>query len=252
MTDDTRFISQYLDRLGFEGSAAPDLDTLRQIQYRHVTTIPFENLDIMDKIPLDLDADALFEKIVLRRRGGICYEQNLLFLGLLEKLGFCVTLLSSMHPKYMVEFDHIFLMVDLEGERWLTDVGFADNCLRPLRFTLDRQWQDDGRTRYRFKQESDESYHLLKLKDGEDFVQFIFTLTPRNAPECYERCRWYQTSPKSRFTQGRLVTLDRPDGRITMVDEYHLKTKDTEKTKVEIDSHAQFEGYLRDDFGIIL
>jgi N-hydroxyarylamine O-acetyltransferase len=42
-----------------------------------------------------LDTDALFDKIVRRRRGGFCYELNGLFAALLRELGFDATLKSA-------------------------------------------------------------------------------------------------------------------------------------------------------------
>ena len=40
-------------------------------------------------------SSAIFDKIVVRRRGGFCYELNGLFAGLLRELGFEVTLLAG-------------------------------------------------------------------------------------------------------------------------------------------------------------
>jgi N-hydroxyarylamine O-acetyltransferase len=250
MVEDVRFIDEYLGRIGYTGEIAPTLEVLREIQFLHVTTVPFENLDIMDKIPLALDIDHLFEKIVLRRRGGICYEQNLLLGSLLKRMGYEVVLLSSRHPKYQNDFDHVFLMVDLEGRRWLADVGFADNSLSPLLFEANI-CQSDGRAFFKIIP-VDGSFELVKTEDGTDTTQFIFTLKTRQAHECYERCDWFATSPNSRFTKGRLVTLDRPQGRITLVDERLIITKRGQKAQTEIVDGAQFDAYLGEYFNIFL
>jgi len=65
-----------------------DYNLLRLLQLAHVTNIPYENLDIIHGIPLSLEPEVLFEKIVEKRRGGYCFELNGLYGWLLSELGF--------------------------------------------------------------------------------------------------------------------------------------------------------------------
>jgi len=88
-------ITDYLDRINYHGPLAPTAETLRGLQVSHLLTVPFENLSIHARQPIALDDNALFEKIVKRRRGGFCYEANGLFAALLRALGFDVNMLSA-------------------------------------------------------------------------------------------------------------------------------------------------------------
>jgi N-hydroxyarylamine O-acetyltransferase len=88
-------IDAYLERIAYEGSREPAARTLRDLQVAHLTAVPFENLSIHAREPILLDDDALFDKVVGRRRGGFCYELNGLFAGLLRALGFNVAMLSA-------------------------------------------------------------------------------------------------------------------------------------------------------------
>ncbi|TFB10035.1 arylamine N-acetyltransferase, partial [Candidatus Marinimicrobia bacterium MT.SAG.4] len=88
-------IEAYLERIGYRGSRTPSVQTLRDMQLVHLLTVPFENLSIHAGEPIVLEDDALFEKIVARRRGGFCYELNGLFAALLRALGFNVSMLSA-------------------------------------------------------------------------------------------------------------------------------------------------------------
>jgi len=88
-------ITAYLDRINYYGPLAPTAETLWELQVAHLLTVPFENLSIHARQPIVLDDNALFEKIVRRRRGGFCYEANGLFAALLRALGFDVTMLSA-------------------------------------------------------------------------------------------------------------------------------------------------------------
>jgi N-hydroxyarylamine O-acetyltransferase len=59
----------YLRRIGYSGPTAPTLETLRGVHLAHLLSVPFENLDIpLLRRPLALAPDALYEKVVTRRR----------------------------------------------------------------------------------------------------------------------------------------------------------------------------------------
>src|SRR5258705_7116675 len=66
----------YLQRINYYGSLSPNCDTLRELQKAHLISVPFENLSIHSGEPIVLEEDALFAKVVFRRRGGVCYELN--------------------------------------------------------------------------------------------------------------------------------------------------------------------------------
>src|SRR5690242_4007849 len=88
-------IDAYLDRIAYRGSRAPTAATLRELQVAHLLAVPFENLSIHARQPIVLEEGALFDKVVMRRRGGFCYELNGLFAALLRALGFPVTRLAA-------------------------------------------------------------------------------------------------------------------------------------------------------------
>ena len=57
----------------------------------HLCSIPFENLEVFDagRIP-SLRSEDIYEKIIVRKRGGYCFELNKLFYELLKALDFRV------------------------------------------------------------------------------------------------------------------------------------------------------------------
>ena len=105
----------YLRRINYRGEQSPTAATLRELHRAHLLAVPFENLDIHLGRTILLDQDALFDKIVTRRRGGFCYELNGLFALLLRGLGFEVTLLAAGVARatggFGPEFDHLTLLV---------------------------------------------------------------------------------------------------------------------------------------------
>src|SRR6266404_2344713 len=108
-------VHAYLNRINYQGPRTPTAETLRQLQVAHLLTVPFENLSIHGREPIVLEDEALFQKIVNRRRGGFCYEANGLFAALLRALGFEVAMLSAevanAAGEFSPPFDHMALMV---------------------------------------------------------------------------------------------------------------------------------------------
>lgn len=175
-------VDAYLERIGYHGPLSPTAETLRRLHVAHLLSVPFENLSIHWKEPIQLDDEALFEKVVTRRRGGFCYELNGLFAALLRALGFEVTMLSAgvygAAGNFSPDYDHMALLVTLE-DRWLADVGFGDSFREPLRLG-ERSEQVEGDLAYRIEETADGRLLLARREeDGPWKTQFRFSLAAR-------------------------------------------------------------------------
>lgn len=69
-------LSQYFDRIGYSGSLDPTIETMCALQRHQTLSVPFENLDVYLQYPVDQNIERIFNKIVLNKRGGWCYELN--------------------------------------------------------------------------------------------------------------------------------------------------------------------------------
>src|SRR5262245_60251703 len=117
-------LSAYFERIGFDGPASPRLETLCAIHRLHPQAIAFENLNPLLHWPVPLDSLSLQQKLVKQRRGGYCYEHNLLLQHALERIGFKVTGLAARvlwnHPEDAIRpRTHMLLQVDIEDEIWI-------------------------------------------------------------------------------------------------------------------------------------
>jgi len=246
-------IESYLERINYRGSLRPTAETLRALQIAHLLAVPFENLSIHANEPIVLDDEALFAKIVERRRGGFCYEANGLFAALLRALGFEVAMLSGEVADaaggFGPAFDHMALMVSLE-QRWLADVGFGDSFRAPLLLD-ERDGQAQGARAYRIFPE--DGYLVLAQREGsgEWKAQYRFTLQAYAYPDYAEMCRYHQISPESHFTQQRICSLATNDGRITLSDMRFIKTSENgERQERTLASRQEYDVILREQFGI--
>ncbi len=122
-------VQAYLDRIGFAGTPANDKETLDELVFCHQKSVPFETYDVhvFGQAP-SLDEDAIYDKIVTRRRGGYCFELNKAFELLLAGLGFEARPVLSRAVRGRdgrMPINHRGLLVALEGVDYSLDVGFG-------------------------------------------------------------------------------------------------------------------------------
>jgi len=242
----------------------PSLPLLRRLHAAHMLAVPFENLSIHVGEPISLGVDALYDKIVRRRRGGFCYELNGLFAWLLRRFGFTVTLHSARVAQsngvFTPEFDHLTLLVhQLDGADWLADVGFGDSFRQPLRRQPDIEQDGGDGHRYRLRLDVGEvvspiDASWLMQQGGETTwqSQYRFTLSPHSMADFADRCHFQQTSPESHFTQKRICSLALPDGRITLSDLRLITTRGGARDERELASEDEYWQVLAERFDVRL
>jgi N-hydroxyarylamine O-acetyltransferase len=249
-------VEAYLERIDYRGPLEPTAETLRGLQVAHLLSVPFENLSIHYGQPVVLEDDALFTKIVGRRRGGFCYEANGLFAALLRALGFDVAMLSAGVARaeggFGPDFDHMALMVEAEGRRWLVDVGFGDSFREPLLLD-ERGEQAQGARAYRLDPDGD--HLILSRRDGEEEwkAQYRFTLRPREYADYAEMCLYHQTSPQSHFTRQTVCSRATEGGRVTLSGMRFIETSDEGgRRERTLSGDEEYALMLREHFGIVM
>ena len=251
-------ISAYLTHIDYTKPVKPDVKTLRGLQFAHMLHVPFENLDIGLKRPIQLSEEALWNKIVIQKRGGFCYELNGLFACLLKQIGFDVTYLNARvynrEGKLGIDYDHLALLVKIPSQsaRWLADVGFGDSFNEPLNFEY-RGEQVQGLRTYRLEQVPGGYTTCQKNYDGSWERQYFFDLQPHNFPADYEgACLYHQTSPESSFTRGSIISRATPDGRVSLEDRRLILTRNGQREHQPITSDEEYNALLREHFGFDL
>ena len=175
-------LAAYFERIGMERPQQLDAQALFDLVHAHQSSIPFEATNIYpDKIPLSLNLDDLHDKMVTRKRGGICYEMATYFGAALEALGANVEYLYGSHPMHGPPFDNAFLRVNVGNEAdgddiWLVDVGLAQGLHDPLRFDVGVEQSDGFKTMKLIEApELGEGFlRLMHVKDGEESEYYAF------------------------------------------------------------------------------
>lgn len=251
-------ISAYLKRIRYSGPVSPDAQTLHGLHLAHMLHVPFENLDIALKRTILLDDERLWEKIIVRGRGGFCYELNGMFAKLLEAIGFEVVYLNARvynrQGELGIDFDHLALLVYIPGQsgRWLADVGFGDSFTEPLCFE-GPEIQEQGRRAYRLERQQAGYSTWQRNYDGSWERHYFFDLQPHRFPEEYlSGCNYHQNSPLSSFTRGSIISRATPDGRVSLEDGWLILTRNGLRTERAVTSREQYNALLKEYFEVTL
>lgn len=242
------YIDNYLKRINYTGSCEPTLATLQGLHRAHLFAISYENLDIHLGCPLVLAEDYIYEKLVMRQRGGWCYEMNGLFAWALRELGFHVSLLAGTVRKpgqtHSTEGNHLTLLVALERP-YLADVGFGNGFPEPL--PLCEGSCEQGGFVYRLRQDGARWFFHNQIHGGDGFD---FTLQPHHMADFADQNHILQTSPESGFVRLTICHRFTPQGIVSlrgaMLKQY---TPDNVAEQI-IESAAQYTAIMTNVFGL--
>lgn len=213
-------LSAYFHRLGHEGTRGMSLDVLQTLHRLHPQAIAFENLDPFLHRPVDLDIAAVQHKLVASRRGGYCFEQNLLFMEALKTLGFSVSGLAARvlwgQPEDAITArGHMLLRVELNGRTWLADVGFGGlTQTAPLLFEPGLEQQTPHET-FRIV-ECDGHFRTQANTGGEWRTLYRFDLQEQYPVDYSVSNYFLSTSPTSHFRNNLIAARALPEGRLAL------------------------------------
>lgn len=246
-------IDDYLQRIHARKKSEKDLSFLKELQEQHMLTVPFENLDVIHKIPIPLNVESYYQKVIEQKRGGFCYELNGLFHWLLQSLGFRCRLIAGTVKRpdggWALSESHATQIVYLD-QPYLVDVGFGDSARIPL--PLSGEEREDVSGKYRVIHVRDSLYDLQKTIEKDEWsTLYRFDMQEKELKDFTEVCHFNQTSPDSHFTQKLIVTLATETGRITLSGNELTETSHGDKRKISIND-SEVQGVLEKHFGIYM
>jgi len=242
----------YLRRIEYAGERKASRAVLEALHQAHVTHIPFENLDILLGRSIALDLGTLQAKLVAGRRGGYCFEQNLLFAAVLRSFGFAVTQLAarvrlgadSLRPR-----THMTLQVDVDGGRWLVDVGFG--AAGPLLPVPHGAGEASRQNAWSFRIADEDGHSLLQSSHGSSWEDlYIFSQEPQHRVDYELACHYTSTHPASKFTQVATAQRIAPEVRFTLRDWDYSEDRGAEIMRRTLADDDEVLDVLADTFGL--
>lgn len=214
-------IKAFFKRIGIDECTPVTFDTgfLGRVQTACVTHIAYENLDILAGIPLRLDADALFEKIVLNGRGGYCFELNGLLSHMLSQMGFQVSERFARFLRGEKEIPmrrHRVTVVSLPDGDWFMDIGVGQIAPRlPIKMEESLIQTQNGET-YRFEKDNRHGWILWELHDGA-WREYLAVPNDIAYPVDFIQPTFFcENHPDSIFRKQRMIALKTNTGRKTV------------------------------------
>lgn len=248
-------IDAYFDRIGYEGSRLPTQQTLNALILAHTQSVPFENLDVLLRRPIQLDVSSLMQKLVYARRGGYCFEQNALFMEVLRALGFEVQPISArvrlQRPRdFIPPRTHMFLRIKIEGRSWLADVGVG--ALSPtaaLLLETETHQRTPHETRRLITWEGRLIHQALLGTEWADICEFTLEEMP---PIDREVANWFTSAhPQSHFLNRLIAAKATPEGRKTLLNwEFSQRGLDGVAHSRTLKNQADLRSVLATEFGL--
>lgn len=246
----------YLHRIGYAGAIAPTRQVLEALHLAHATRIPFDNIDILLGRPISLDLARIQAKLVQQRRGGYCFEHNLLFAAALRESGFGLTLLAArvrLGTRAMLPRTHMLLLVEAEGRRWLADVGFGgEGLLLPVPFGTGEAATQYGWT-YRVFEEAKSGTWILQSRRNDVWVDlYAFTLEAQLEVDYDIANHYMSTHPESRFVRTLTVQLPSPERRMILRNRELTEDRGAVVATRRLDGDDEMVQTIRATFGLDL
>lgn len=248
---------RYLEVVGIKRHQ-DDIFFINQLVLNHLESFSFNNIEVYEnkgrKI-LSLDVESLFQKIVVEKRGGYCFEQNKLMYQILKDLGFDV---SSKLGRVVYNRDedvprtHRMTIVKIAKENYLVDVGFgayAPNCIVPL----DGEKVDVLGEDYYIEKDCKDNYKLMaNRKEIGPFNYYVFDLHNYQESDFNLGNYYTNTHPESKFVQQLIISKKNKE-RIIFIAEGKLVTlREGSREEVVISSSEDLKNILQEHFGLSL
>ena len=251
-------IKKYLNRIGISecDEMNVNLDLLKKLQTAHITSVPYENLDIIYGKAISLNEEDIYDKIVTRHRGGYCFELNALYEKLLLGLGFQAESFFARFLRGQTGIPvrrHRVIVVTLGGERYMVDVGIGSPSPREPLLLKEGLVQECFGESYRFEREEFLGWVLYEMHDGIWQKYLSFTEEKQLDIDFIQPSFYCEKHPDSIFNKQNMVALKTSTGRKT-VDGNTFKIFEGAnlvyiKEKL---TRAELDEILSKEFGIVL
>lgn len=245
----------YLNRMGLSEAPKADLDGLNALIWAHQTHVPFEDLNTgWLGLPVSLEIPALYDKIVVRRRGGYCYELNALFTRLLVDLGFDARRVFCRMVRgrdFLPPCAHQGIVVAIGDRLYFCDVGFGGPMPAGALEIADGVGRDVRGEYFRIDRFDDYWWTVSRnTSAGEREAIIQFNTFPQTPQEFIAANMKSALDPESIFVRQVLVNLRTGDGALSVTDGVFTVYSGGEAHSEPIPDDAALRRILRERFGI--
>ncbi|MBE5106203.1 arylamine N-acetyltransferase [Bacillus thuringiensis] len=262
----TDFQKQFFARLNIEETKTVSFEDLSHIMYAMAQTVPFENLNVLENNFKEISKENLKEKILVKNRGGLCYELNPTMYYFLKDTGFTVHLVSgtvynAANSIWAVDSGHIATVLKHHHELYLIEVGFGSYLpLAPVPFSGEVVHSVTGDYRIR-KETTEKGNYILEMRKNNEFLDqsstadwtlgYAFYLEEGNEEKANAAQKIIVEHEESPFNKVPLIVKLTEDGHASLTKDSFSLTKNGKKIKETV-TDEQYANFLHSKFGITL
>lgn len=246
-------VQQIDDYIGVEHTNSPSLSYLNELIQSFMLKVPFENINVQNKVEIDLTLEGLMNKIVLNHRGGFCYEMNTLFKHYLLTKGFRAfnTSATIVSPKGRSRAgSHMTTIVTIDDARFIADVGFGDLPIQAIPIGTEQTYKtvEDVNGTFRAIQINGQIF-VQKQVDGTFTTKYEAAIKEQQIADFKENIEFNQYNSESIFVKQLLITMPTQGGRVTMTHNHVTITEDEQK-KIQTVTKENYKAFLNQYFGL--
>lgn len=242
-------VEEYLKTLNLHNSEL-DFHLLNELVKGHISTFPFSSAGCQLGDDLPLDFTSLYQRIVVNRRGGYCFEHNGLLFTILEELGFAPQLFLArvIHNKDIYPgLTHRITIVKYQGQQYVIDVGFGH--LGPTRpIPISGEKIIDGTKTFRIAEIEPGQYHMQVFKDDDFFSLYRFELVRYGQQDCELGHFYSHQHPQAVFVNNLVASLITENETRSLVNLQYWLITEHDTTIHDIQEAKEFEHILVKEF----
>lgn len=247
----SELVDEYLRTLNLDGCEL-NFEFLKEVVGRHVATFAFSSVGCRLGEDMPLDCESLFSRIVEKRRGGYCFEQNGLLYEVLDELGFSPEIYlarviydQDIHPG----LTHRISVIQYDGQRYVLDVGFGPLGPQVPILMSSSETCENGRV-FRVEEVCSGEYHMQVIKDGDFFSLYRFELARYGQADCELGHFYSHRHPDAAFVNHLVVSRILACETRSLRDLEYWVVTGSEKQKTQIKDSEQLKRLLVTELGV--
>ncbi len=247
----TALTERYLEALNVAAAPA-SFELLSTLITKHIATLSFSSIGVRLQDSLPLDLPAIFDRIVIERRGGYCFEQNALLFEVLQELGFDVDIKLARviyGRDYLPGLTHRITIVTLDQRPYVVDVGFGPNGpATPV--PLFEEQSEDTEWKHRVHEFREGEYHMQSHKPDGPYSLYRFDLGQYGPSDCEIAHFYSQHHPDATFVNNLVVSRILDDEIHSLRNRTFIRIHPAGEDVTTVNTSHQLHNLLRDEFGI--
>ena len=247
----------YLRRLRMPRPGALNREYLNRLVYAHQRYVVFENLDpFVYHRPVSLGIRDLYEKLIVRGRGGFCFELNALLTQLLRDLGYqaygCMARILR-NKDFIPPVLHRGILIRLPEQLYFCDVGYG-GPMPPGAIAVEEGAELKARGESYWMERADEIWwtvsRLTSAALEEKGIQFY--TVPQREVNFLPLSGYCAHSPDSVFTQKLFLNRRTEGGSVNILGDVFTRVEQGAETKSRIRGREDLLHIIKTEFDIDL